>query len=942
MKNSDIKTAEALSFLWRWSPIVTLPFVLLVGAWISTTYERYSTFGLRHESAPFQAKLRTIGNSEYSRFLSKTAITLRPGGSTNEFRTIDLFLNESDEAKLGERLPQSGREYVPGHLLYPGGKSYPVQLKYRGDFVQHWGYWKKSLRIKTKKSRLFEGMREVNLIAPKFGETLNNHLAYTLAKKLGLLAPRSEMVRVRVNGDYRGVYVLVEQLEELTLRHNRKMPGDLYVGEIIGRDMYRGVSNRLLDSAAYWEKAAINNHYPEDDLSPIEAYLAFVRGVGMGTGDAAGLEHIDVDAWGRFFALEVLLQTYHYSDVHNWRLYYDPWRTRIEPVVWDPDGWHPQWRSADSTPVRLDVISSDFHKALLGIQEIQLARHRAIKEFFDSGSAELFLEEVDRTAAATAKAVMYDPSVVFNFAHISPRQAAQSVERLRRAIHSAFGQVRDGYLGHYGRVTWQTEEQRAVIRLLIEGRSPVEAIEIRAGQAQRMPQRVELSVQIDSEQVVADVTGAVSVTDGALRIDVPLLARFAIHPADQAWPKDFDIAVLAASAKFRFYPALGEVPSEVLVERTGRREVAFRGEVGEPHAYPAGTVVPPAKPLKSTQRWSGNVDVEGVQVISDDLFVEAGTTVHLAEGASIIIEGRLYAAGTIEQPIRFIPSDGATGPWGTLALRGGGADGSLLRHCHLEGGSGHKVDLAEYSALLSIHDVRAVTIEDCVFRDSEIVDDTVHAVYSEVTIRRSQFENAAFDALDLDISTAVVDGCSFRGSGNDAIDLMESEVVVLNSKLSNSGDKGISVGEGSRLWSINNLIESNVIGIESKDGSLAVVANTTLRGNGQALHAYQKNWRYDRGGVIRLLKSIVNNHKVPISIEARSWLWVYDSSVEEPLIRGKRVELAGGVGQAHRTKAIVGSRRYVPDVEAWGASKFLAPHWKQFDAARVGASILAD
>ena len=63
--------------------------------------------------------------------------------------------------------------------------------------------------------------------------------------------------------------------------------------------------------------------------------------------------------------------------------------------------------------------------------------------------------------------------------------------------------------------------------------------------------------------------------------------------------------------------------------------------------------------------------------------------------------------------------------------------------------------------MFSIHDVRGATIEDSLFRDSHTVDDMVHAVYSDVTFHRCVFQDAPFDALDLDISTGAVKSCTF-------------------------------------------------------------------------------------------------------------------------------------------------------------------------------------
>ena len=113
-------------------------------------------------------------------------------------------------------------------------------------------------------------MREFNLIAPKWSEQLNNYLSYRLADHMGVLAPRSEMVEVYVNGKNSGVHLMVEQLKEMVLRRNKRMPGDLYVGELIARDRYNGIDNLVFHHPRLWEKAAVNNHYPEDSHAPIE------------------------------------------------------------------------------------------------------------------------------------------------------------------------------------------------------------------------------------------------------------------------------------------------------------------------------------------------------------------------------------------------------------------------------------------------------------------------------------------------------------------------------------------------------------------------------------------------------------------------------------------------------------------------------------------------
>ena len=124
-------------------------------------------------------------------------------------------------------MPQSGYDYVKGRILIDG-KLAKGDLKYRGDTFYRWAWDKKSMRIRTSRQTLFEGLRYVNLLSARSKEQLNNYLSYRLASLMGLVAPRTELVRVFINGKDRGVHFLVEQLRETTIRQANLMPGDLY------------------------------------------------------------------------------------------------------------------------------------------------------------------------------------------------------------------------------------------------------------------------------------------------------------------------------------------------------------------------------------------------------------------------------------------------------------------------------------------------------------------------------------------------------------------------------------------------------------------------------------------------------------------------------------------------------------------------------------------
>ena len=118
---------------------------------------------------------------------------------------------------------------------------------------------------------------------------------------------------------------------------------------------------------------------------------------------------------------------------------------------------------------------------------------------------------------------------------------------------------------------------------------------------------------------------------------------------------------------------------------------------------------------------------------------------------------------------------------------------------------------------------------------------------------------------------------------------MTTQANITGSHFKNNGDKGISVGENSQLYAVNNTLKGNLIGVQSKDRSTAILLNQTFTNNKTALHAYKKNWRYGEGGVIFLGKSTVSGGETSAAAEKRSAIQIFDSYLETPA-KGKRVD----------------------------------------------------
>lgn len=832
--------------LWRFSWLLTLPVTVAFGWWAKTTWHRYASF--RVEQATLENfSLRAVGTMTAGELVRRLEVDWTRIGDRQPLpalRTLDLFVPTVSLARLDADLPHSGFTFVDG-MLRAGHDDWRVSVRYRGDNVYHWGYRKKSFRVKTKRARLFEGLRSFNLIAPRTPELLNNFLAYRLAQRLGLIAPRVELVELRVNGDNVGVHVLTEQLEETTLRQQGYMPGDLYSGDAVAQKAFRGIDNDLFRYPALWEKSAENNHYPAGARAPLAALLAVVAAPASEARHARLRELIDVEAFAAFSALEILCATIHVDTEHNWRLYYDANRGRFVPVVWDLFGWDQSNAPMGGAGPRLDVLSSPLHIVLHEDGGFLAARQRVLARFFAGGGDVAFLADTERAIAAVSPAVRRDPALTMQVQAFRPHAVLAAMHGLRGDIEALWRGVADAYRQPARAArSWRLGD---AIGVAIDDRVPITGLRLQLDR-EATPTRALVRFVRDGVSHSVDVSAAVAARGAQIDIDVTLSARHLLQIDSM---RTFEVKANRVELRPATYEIVleGVDPARVLDVRCERGEGRLETAIeSPPQSVDLGKVfrVVEPRPLRVPQIWRERVELSGVTVVDVPLVIEAGTVVALAPDASLVLRQRLIARGRAAAPIRFEPA--GKRPWGVVALQGPGTSGSVLQHCEFREGSGYKTPLFEYSAMLSIHDAQGVVLDHCRLRDSRVVDDMVHAVYSDLRVTDCEFVGAFADAVDLDISRAEFWRCLFQRSGNDGLDLMTSTVAVYDSTFRACGDKGISVGEGSRARAERCKMLGCVFGVQAKDDSEATLVQVEMVGNQCAVDAYKKNWRYGGGG----------------------------------------------------------------------------------------------
>jgi hypothetical protein len=538
----------------------------------------------------------------------------------------------------------------------------------------------------------------------------------------------------------------------------------------------------------------------------------------------------------------------------------------------------------------MDIIGNIIFERLHRDQRFLNAKHAAMESFFTSGG-DLYLRDVQEETERLEASLRLEGNIDF-------KKMVADISRKKTVVAEVLTEVKKAYIEVEPSALYSVDGTTENIQINLDGFTPIKFLEIDYTSSSALPTdnlSVELFFEADGEIGSKTVTSATSLTDSTLRIEVPLFARRVMLNSVGDNPVILRDAVLRPASYLVSVKGLqGFSVKEVRAGygtgksiKLERRESLASYSIDN-NFHILDTIEEPARSVV----WSGERVIKGVVEIDDNLKISAGSRVLFTPGASLIVSGRLSVEGTKEQPVSFGPVTETQEPWGAVVLTGAGADGSSISHAKFSKGSGLRHDFVEYSAMLSIHGVMGVEISKSTFSDNTVVDDMVHAVYSEVVIRDSVFRGAASDALDLDYVDGTIEGTSFFNSGNDALDLMSSKVSVLSSHMEGSGDKGISVGEGTEVLIWNSTISGNAIGLQAKDSSNAVLYNTELYGNTKSVDAYKKNWQYGDGGHVRLFKSSIVGVTPTLTSDGDSTIKVYDSYFSgEVGKKRKRIEL---------------------------------------------------
>lgn len=314
------------------------------------------------------------------------------GGSESEpgeskLLTYSLEMAPEDLRSM-ERNAFSNQTY-PGTFTFNGEVYQGVKVRYRGAWARSWP--KKPLKIFFTKEKPFQGQHCLNLnSAWRDPAMVRESLAYHIYSASGAPAPQARLVRLNLNGKFRGVYVQVEQPDQsFVQRLNLK-----------GASAYKADSrSNQADERDLGSEQSFQRHY-EKQTKKKESYAAlqeFCRDLAQAPGTADFFNRqVDIERYVNYLAATALVQNWDGFNKNHYLIYDGEGSRKWLVVPWDLDrtlGDHWDW-SFDEARLPL-MLGTRRLPGVTGWNRLQdrFLSHPEFRQRFVSRVAELLEKE---------------------------------------------------------------------------------------------------------------------------------------------------------------------------------------------------------------------------------------------------------------------------------------------------------------------------------------------------------------------------------------------------------------------------------------------------------------------------------------------------------------------------------------------------------------------
>jgi len=734
-------------------------------------------------------------------------------------------------------------DWVKGDINMDGERL-PIELRLKGDYLDHLKADKWSFRIKVKDPKAWNRLKTFSIQNPATREFLKEWVFHQFLHAEDVLSPRYDFMQVHLNNKSLGIYAYEEHFD-------KQLPEYLHRRE--------GPIVRFTEDA-FW----LNAKRRKDVLGNIHGTTTFIDGFEVADieafksgktakspvlrkqfeqahtlmqqykyGTQSPEQIFDLPLMAKYYAIVDICKAYHGLVWHNFRFYFNPLTTRLEPIGFDGFGANmANWRGKPFIghyEARTKANDNMLFESLFKHPEFVRLYVQYLYTFTDKVYLEQFMAAIEMGLNERKKLLQQE----FEAYTYNTSDLLKHATKLRATItpfeeHSLMARKAN------------TNEQ---VQLANMHNLPLQVIGF--GSATQLSDSLSQVLWLATQQPkTVPVYTTIAMPKNVTHV------YFALPGIDKLYKSSIKIWSAAAS----------QTPLQRLLSATKSLEL--------PDAFIVTDSVIQCKFGKYTI--NENICIpKGYSV-----HIQAGTTLNFIKKAKFISYSPLYMYGTAENPIQVTSSDQSANGFTIIQA----SRPSKLRYVQFDNLNTLSYEGWQLTGAVTFYESE-VYIDHCTFTQNHC-EDALNLVRCVFDLQNSMVSKTYGDGFDGDFCEGRVKDCRFVATGNDALDFSGSVINIDNCQIVAAGDKGVSVGEESTVHIKNLTIHDSPLAVASKDLSKLSIDTIAMVNCVQGFVAFQKKPEYG-GSSIKVKAYAAENVDYLHKIEPGSRLQLKGQLIKE-------------------------------------------------------------
>jgi hypothetical protein len=323
------------------------------------------------------------------------------------FTEYDQILGQRSEALSSGVVLLGEEDFVPADMTFED-ETVPVRMRLQQGPAAHLGEAEKwNFDVRTRDDQTLAGLQRFYLVDPADNNWLYEQAFDEGLRREGLMAGRTDFVRLFLNGDYRGIYALQEGFAPALMAVNDRPQGVIveFDADPLWRSMayhdgsleaaiHDPITNLDTDDFRFFEVDTFRDRNIADDpelAAQKDQAIGLLRG--FQSGELSAPEVFDVEKYGRFLALVDLWAATPATFLTNLRYYFNPQTGLLEPIAFNANPFGKAERLS---------MNATFHDPALQKAYLNAAQRMADPAYLDAYVADMTpeLETMQQALAA--------------------------------------------------------------------------------------------------------------------------------------------------------------------------------------------------------------------------------------------------------------------------------------------------------------------------------------------------------------------------------------------------------------------------------------------------------------------------------------------------------------------------------------------------------------